>query len=150
MGLRFDAKATQHGAAVCPGDDALSGVQVLRGRGDGRDYYTFKLRCNKAWRAVVGLPFDALRETRSATCARGSHVTGVQVHRGFQDFGSIDTYEFQLKCEDITSIEQRAQQSSVTSAISDLLAAMGGEEAWQALTSMGYSAEGRPSSREEL
>lgn len=91
MGLRFDAKAEEHGAAVCSAEDALTGVQVMRGRGRGRDSYMFKLRCNKEWRSVVGLPFESLRETRSATCARNSYVVGVRVHRGFQDWGSVDT-----------------------------------------------------------
>ena len=148
-GLRFDTKATAHGAGVCPEEENLSGVQVLRGRGDGHDYYTFKLRCGRAWRKVVGLPFDALRETRSATCSKNSHVIGVRVHRGFQDWGSIDTYEFQLKCEDTESLEERRQQGVVATALADLLATLGGDEAWQAVSATLTSDSGRDAARSD-
>ena len=46
----------------------------------------------------LGLPFDKLKETRSSSCPMGRAVGGLRVHRGYQDFGSYDTYEFQLQC----------------------------------------------------
>ena len=46
----------------------------------------------------LGLAFDGLRETRSATCAAGQQVGGLRAIRGFQDWGDLDTYEFQLFC----------------------------------------------------
>ena len=103
LGLRFDIKEELNEAAgMCRTGGDISGVQVMRGRGESttgaRDYYMFKLRCGREWREVVGLPFDRLRETRSATCPSGRSVSGVRVHRGFQDWGSVDTYEFQLNC----------------------------------------------------
>lgn len=137
MGLRFDAKADDHGAGVCPEGDLLTGVQVMRGRGGGRDYYNFKLRCNKLWKSVVGLPFDSPRETRSATCARGSYVVGVRVHRGYQDWGSLDTYEFQLKCEDAESLEEKKAQGLMSSVFAELLATLGAEDAWQMAAAVG-------------
>jgi len=142
MGLRFDMKASEYGAAVCPAGDELSGVQVMRGRGDGgKDTYNFKLRCGAAWRSVVGLAFESPRETRSATCKRESHVVGVRVHRGFQDWGDVDTYEFQLKCEaDGQTEESRMQRSSLSaSSISEMLSSLGSDEAWQLLSSLGLA-----------
>ena len=47
--------------------------------------YTFKLRCAKQWRDLIGLPFEALRETRSATCPHGRSVSGIRVHREQED-----------------------------------------------------------------
>ena len=101
MGLRFDIEGSgleaEHAAGVCQAGTDMTGVQVMRGRSSGRDYYTFKLRCARKWNEhALGLPFDALRETRSATCPHGRSMSGVRVHRGFQDFGSVDTYEFQV------------------------------------------------------
>jgi hypothetical protein len=114
-------------------------VQVMRGRGDGRDYYTFKLRCGRAWREIVGLPFDAPRETRSATCPRGASVVGVRVHRGFIDWGSVDTYEFQLNCKDREELdEQHASRGGSLEALAELLS-MGAEETWQRVTSLVYA-----------
>ena len=132
MGLRFDTRASDHGAAVCPEHEHLSGVQVMRGRGEGRDTYNFKLRCGKEWRALVGLPVQSARETRSATCARGSHVVGVRVHRGFQDWGAVDTYEFQLRCQDAEELREAAEsdQSSVTAALTSLLSYLSPDDGW--------------------
>ena len=129
-GLRFDLdKPEEQGAGVCPetGGGAptdVSGVQVARGSNRGRDYYMFKLRCGKQWRAVVGLPFEALRETRSATCPRDSYATGVRVHRGVS--AALDTYEFQLRCADLPTLEKErlasAAQSRYGLSLTDLLA----------------------------
>jgi len=87
-------------AAICASGSSVTGVQVMRGRNDRRDwdYYNFRLRCGKQWSEPLGLAFDGLRETRSATCPSGSAVAGLRVHRGFQDWGDLDTYEFQLFC----------------------------------------------------
>jgi hypothetical protein len=139
MGMRFDTKASEHGAAVCPAGTALTGLQVMRGRGEGRDMYNFKLRCDREWRSVVGLPFDALKETRSATCRRESTVVGVRVHRGFQDWGSVDTYEFQLKCaeDDDLVADLSDQRPGALHRLNDLLASLGVEEAWELLSSLG-------------
>ena len=154
LGLRFDLGSSpeEQGAGVCPdkaaaaeqqaadGEDAavsdVTGVQVARGRSDTRDYYHFKLRCGKLWREVVGLPFERLRETRSATCPRHTYVTGVRVHRGFQDWGSLDTYEFQLKCHDLETIEQMRMENAAAGfglSLSDILAM--GDDAWNLLSS---------------
>ena len=55
--------------------------------------------CGKTWAdQPLGLAFDGLRETRSATCPAGAAIAGLRVHRGFQDWGDLDTYEFQLFC----------------------------------------------------
>ena len=102
LGLAFDARPQDATLAsgACPDGVQLTGVQVMRGRSDGpnaRDYYTFKLRCQRDWMSIVGLPFDTLRETRSATCPSKRSVGGIRVHRGFQDWGSVDTYEFQVR-----------------------------------------------------
>ena len=88
-------------AAVCPIDTAMTGVRVMRGRNERRDqdYYNFKLRCNETWAAQpMGLAFDGKREEKVATCPNGRSVGGLRVHRGFQDWGDMDTYEFQLFC----------------------------------------------------
>ena len=116
-------------ASICASGSSVTGVQVMRGRNDRRDwdYYNFRLRCGKQWSEPLGLAFDGLRETRSATCPSGSAVAGLRVHRGFQDWGDLcqilfepclfmvalapshdsttialrvlrDTYEFQLFC----------------------------------------------------
>ena len=106
LGLRFDVREDlAEAAGVCPDGGAITGVQVMRGRserglgGGARDYFNFKLRCESGkWLAPLRLPFDSLKETRSATCPRGRAVTGVRVHRGFRDWGDVDTYEFQLLC----------------------------------------------------
>ena len=150
LGLRFDmGTPDEQGAGVCPeGGDAgasdLTGVQVARGRAGARDYYMFKLRCGKQWRSVVGLPFDALRETRSATCPKDSFVTGVRVHRGYQNWGSLDTYEFQLRCADRPTLEQERvaaeAQSRFGISLSELLA-MPRDSAWLLLSSLVGSAE---------
>ena len=88
LGLYFDVREDVTPAAgVCPDGVTLTGVQVMRGRSEGlnaRDYYTFKLRCERDWRSIVGLPFDNLKETRSATCPQKRSVAGIRVHRGFQ------------------------------------------------------------------
>ena len=147
LGLHFDGvsrKETAVAYGACPDGIFLSGVQVMRGRSEGtnaRDYYTFKLRCNADWRSVVGLPFDSLRETRSATCSSGRSVTGVRVHRGFQDWGSIDTYEFQLQCNDLEEdapVDAAAKlgQASDSSLANILISTLGAEEALQYVQSI--------------
>ena len=150
--------------------------------------YTFKLRCAKQWRDLIGLPFEALRETRSATCPHGRSVSGIRVHRepappthpalttlgwvdghcplwptahpsrqlvsrtagGFQDWGSIDTYEFQLQClgddadvagvgtgtsdgDSAARLALGASAGALPSSLSDLLSfgAEGADAAWQ-------------------
>ena len=142
--------------------------------------YTFKLRCAKQWRDLIGLPFEALRETRSATCPHGRSVSGIRVHReqapqthsapatldwllghwpiahlsqplasrasgGFQDWGSIDTYEFQLQClgddadvdashgDSAARLAQGASGGALPGSLSDLLSfgAEGADAAWQ-------------------
>jgi hypothetical protein len=115
-------------AAICPSGSSVTGVQVMRGRNDrlDQDFFNFKLRvrdagsrplpacaalrrellrvrarsqCGKQWaEQPLGLAFDGLRETRSATCPAGASIAGLRVHRGFQDWGDADTYEFQLYC----------------------------------------------------
>ena len=73
----------------------------MRGRNERRDadYFNFKLRCGRTWSDLpLGLAFEGLRETRSATCPSGAAIAGLRVHRGFQDWGDLDTYEFQLFC----------------------------------------------------
>ena len=95
------ADHSQEEAAICPGMVSVTGVQVMRGRIDWRDQdtYNFKLRCGKRWADMpLGLAFDGLRETRSATCPSGGSLAGLRVHRGFQDWGDVDTYEFQCFC----------------------------------------------------
>ena len=104
--------------------------------------YTFKLRCDKQWRDVHGLSFEALRETRSATCPHGRSVSGIRVHRGFQDWGSVDTYEFQLQCleDEAEAGARRAQPRGLggVATLSDLseLLAMGADEAYQLVSSL--------------
>lgn len=75
----------------------------MRGRAGKRDYYNFKLRCDRAWAAPLMLPFESLKETRAASCPKHRQVSGVKVHRGFQDWGDVDTYEFQLLCLPVSS-----------------------------------------------
>lgn len=93
LGMRFPSESDhmQTEGAICPAGSSVTGVQVARGRNERRDwdYYTFKLRCGKHWGEPLGLPFDGLRETRSATCPSGSWTAGLRVHRGFQDWGDL-------------------------------------------------------------
>jgi hypothetical protein len=102
LGLRFESPdLEQEETVLCPGVKPASGVQVLRGRnrhGD-QDFYGFKLRCAAAWQPLLGLAFDGHQETRTSTCPRGRVMRGLRVHRGFQDWGDRDSYEFQLLCE---------------------------------------------------
>ena len=105
LGLKMPRPGTasheQEEAAICSGSASVTGVQVMRGRNDRRDQdtYTFKLRCGKMWADLpMGLAFDGLRETRSATCPGGGSLAGLRVHRGFADWGDYDTYEFQCFC----------------------------------------------------
>ena len=107
LGMKFPdreeaADHFQSEASICPqGGGSVTGIQVMRGRNDQRDqdYFNFKLRCGKHWNEQpLGLAFDGLRETRSATCPAGAAIAGLRVHRGFQDWGDLDTYEFQLFC----------------------------------------------------
>lgn len=104
LGLSFpegEVDREQVEAGVCVGGASTTGIQVMRGRNERRDldYYNFKLRCGKVWaEQPLGLAFDGLRETRSATCPASSAIAGLRVHRGFQDWGDVDTYEFQLFC----------------------------------------------------
>ena len=146
LGLRYDIEGglqEDRAAGVCEAGTEMSGVQVMRGRSggsDSRDYYTFKLRCARKWNDALGLPFDGLRETRSATCPHGRSVSGIRVHRGFQDFGSVDTYEFQLQClEDEETLESRAARAAASAGgattLSELLS-MGADEAWQLVNSL--------------
>ena len=105
LGLRFRAKDhQQREAALCAGGAGMTGVQVMRGRrewGDA-DYYNFRVKCagKREWGSPLGLAFDGLRETRSATCRAGYTVAGLRVTRAFQDWGDLDMYEFQLYCQD--------------------------------------------------
>ena len=94
LGMKFpresDADNLEKEAAICPGGASVTGIQVMRGRNDwlDQDYFNFKLRCGKQWLGQpLGLPFDGLRETRSATCPSGAAISGLRVHRGFQDWG---------------------------------------------------------------
>lgn len=150
LGLRFDVMRQEDVAAeICADGTDLTGVQVMHGRSSGassRDYYTFKLRCARQWHErALGLPFDALKETRSATCPHGRSVSGVRVHRGYQDFGSIDTYEFQLQCledDDGAGLGKAARGGSASvdgdagaSTLSELLS-MGAGEAWELVHSL--------------
>ena len=63
-----------------------------------------RLRCglgiSAEWTEFVNLPYEnrLFRETRSVTCKRGMVATGLRVYRGFQNWGDLDTYEFQLYC----------------------------------------------------
>ena len=63
-----------------------------------------RLRCglgiSASWTDFVDLPYEnrLFRETRSVTCKRGLVATGLRVYRGFQEWGDLDTYEFQLYC----------------------------------------------------
>ena len=146
LGLRFDvegARDAETAAGVCPSGSDLTGVQVMRGRsggiGGGRDYYTFKLRCARQWHEhALGLPFDALKETRSATCPHGRSVSGIRVHRGFQDFGSIDTYEFQLQCleDDEPAVPRGGVDAAVGKTTLSELLSMGADEAWNLVNSL--------------
>lgn len=125
-------------AGICPGGTSVTGVQVMRGRNGRRDadYFNFKLRCGKQWASMpLGLAFDGLRETRSATCPSGASLAGLRVHRGFQDWGDLDTYEFQLFC---TSPPGRA---SVGNGVSHAGASGYAEE--------DHGGRGRPSKRAE-
>jgi len=118
LGMRFpgnsEADLTEAEADICTTGTSVTGVQVMRGRNDRRDwdYYNFKLRCGKQWAEPLGLAFDGLRETRSATCPSGSSVAGLRVHRGFQDWGDLDTYEFQLFCTTPVNKEGRPEKAS--------------------------------------
>ena len=104
LGLRFEQlDQAQTDATVCPSGLVVTGIQVKRGRDEvsDRDYYNFALRCGGEWKNDVGqLPSESYRETRSATCPRGRPVDGLRVHRAFQDWGDLDTFEFQLHCGD--------------------------------------------------
>ena len=92
------------------------------------------------------------RLTRSRADATGPHgrdVGGIRVHRGFQDWGSIDTYEFQLMCLDEADEahpqhEPRQQQqqqqlhggdSAGATTLAELMA-MGATDAWQLVSSL--------------
>merc|ERR1712087_386444 len=104
MGMRLDVMGGSHHeqteAAVCRQGLSVTGVQVMRGRNDhkDRDYLNFRLKCGREWGTPLGLAFDGPRETRQATCPKGFYVDGVRVYRGFQDWGDVDAYEFQLHC----------------------------------------------------
>lgn len=107
LGMKFpaehEADRTEEEGAICSGGQSVTGIQVMRGRNEwlDQDYFNFRLRCGKSWlEQPLGLGFDGLRETRSATCPSGSAIAGLRVHRGFQDWGDFDTYEFQLYCTD--------------------------------------------------
>lgn len=73
-------------------------------------------------------------------------MTGVRVHRGFQDWGSVDTYEFQLQCNhlDDVSLQATANQAAKmggagegSSGLADyLIATMGADEALRYVQSM--------------
>jgi hypothetical protein len=115
LGLRMPDTADhmQVEAGICPGGTSMTGIQVMRGRNDRRDqdYFNFKLRCAKKWLDLpLGLAFDGLRETRSATCPSSAAIAGLRVHRGFQDWGDLDTYEFQLFCTVPTSTSGRGDE----------------------------------------
>ncbi|KAL1523418.1 hypothetical protein AB1Y20_018358 [Prymnesium parvum] len=107
LGLKFEAERADHlqeEAALCTEGRLVSGVQVMRGRVEraDRDYYNFKLRCGDTWQLQpLGLAFDGWAETKSATCRPGQSVRGIRVHRGFRDWGDVDTYEFQLLCASV-------------------------------------------------
>ena len=48
LGLRYDVPGEgTRAASMCAAGQELTGVQVMRGRGRGRDYYNFKLRCDR-------------------------------------------------------------------------------------------------------
>eukprot|EP00316_Scyphosphaera_apsteinii_P005956 CAMPEP_0119319322 /NCGR_PEP_ID=MMETSP1333-20130426/49096_1 /TAXON_ID=418940 /ORGANISM="Scyphosphaera apsteinii, Strain RCC1455" /LENGTH=276 /DNA_ID=CAMNT_0007325701 /DNA_START=33 /DNA_END=863 /DNA_ORIENTATION=+ len=117
LGMRLDSSMTGHvqtETALCRPGLVVTGVQVLRGRDNhkDRDYLNFRLKCGSEWGSPLGLAFDHLRETRQATCPRGFHADGVRVHRGFQDWGDLDTYEFQLHCSSATVRRESAASSS--------------------------------------
>lgn len=159
LGLRFPDAGADHmqsEAAICHDAGAsVTGVQVMRGRNDRRDqdYYNFKLRCGKQWAAMpLGLAFDGLRETRSATCPVGSATAGLRVHRGFQDWGDVDTYEFQLFC---TAPPPKGGRNGVSGGVGDEAMAsveqsgesiLDGTE-WQEVEEMRRAASARRDSR---
>lgn len=101
LGLRFESPdLEQEESVLCPNIKPATGIQVLRGRNNNgdKDWYGFKLRCDGQWKPVQGLAFDGYQETRTATCPKGKVVQGFRAHRGFQDWGDMDSYEFQLNC----------------------------------------------------
>lgn len=49
--------------------------------------------------------------------------------------------EFQLKCEDGESLEERRQQGSVVTALADMLGSWSAEETWQMMSSIGDADE---------
>ena len=100
LGMKFpregEADRLQVEAGVCTAGTSVTGIQVMRGRDEwaDTDYFNFRLRCAKSWlEQPLGLAFNGLRETRSATCPSGAAIAGLRVHRGFQDWGDMDTYE---------------------------------------------------------
>ena len=100
LGMKFpkegEADRLQVEAGVCTAGASVTGIQVMRGRDEwaDTDYFNFRLRCAKSWlEQPLGLAFNGLRETRSATCPSGAAIAGLRVHRGFQDWGDMDTYE---------------------------------------------------------
>lgn len=108
LGMRYPSlpDVEQSDAIRCTHGRAASGVQVMRGRNERTDwdYFLLKLRCGMGvaaeWTDFVDLPNEnrLFRETRSTTCKRGLAASGLRVYRGFQDWGDLDTYEFQLYC----------------------------------------------------
>jgi len=115
LGMRYPRRpdTEQSDAIRCVDNTVGSGVQVIRGRDNKKDwdYFLFKLRCglgvSTKWTDITRLPYEGnldrglgslYRETRSVTCKRGLAVSGLRVYRGFQDWGDLDTYEFQLYC----------------------------------------------------
>ena len=80
-------------------------------------------------------------------CSNRRAVTGVRVHRGFQDWGSIDTYEFQLQCNHLeeeadvnqlgTAAAARTGLTTDSSSLAELLiSTLGADEALHYVQSM--------------
>ena len=68
-------------------------------------------------------------------------VSGIRVHRGFQDFGSVDTYEFQLQClededEVAAALNAAAGSSRGLSAAAAELLSLGADEAYKIVNAL--------------
>ncbi len=87
---------------LCPAG-FVTGIKVRQGRDAKNDVdtYDFQLQCGRRWTAWSGMTFNNLKNERSFECPMKMLVTGLEVKKGRQEWGDVDTYDFKLQCSGV-------------------------------------------------
>lgn len=103
LGLTFESdKDAEQRTMLCP-SGFITGLKVRQGRDekDDVDTYDFQLQCGRRWTAWSGMTFKGLQQEKSFECPMKMHMTGLEVAKGRQEWGDVDTYDFRLQCSGV-------------------------------------------------